>query len=97
MQANRGSEKNMPCLIDFICLCNQSSFNFSLSPLMTAKTCSGGLVLFGSLGQNVVKNITTLIKNAYLATKTYNARKQHTGPERDGGEDGYKWGCTIPM
>src|ERR1700691_2657311 len=30
---------------------------FSLFPSMTAKTCSGGLVLFGSLGQKVLTKI----------------------------------------
>jgi len=76
-----------------MCFIPQTLF-FSLFPSVTAKTCSGSLVLFGSSGQNIILTariiITTLIKNAYLVMKTYNARKQHTGSERGGGENGYK-------
>jgi len=69
---------------------------FSLFPLTTAKSCSGGLVLFGSSERKVIQQTeiitTTLIKNVYLIAtkKTYNARKQHAGPERGGGENRYK-------
>ena len=59
---------------------------FALFPSMTAKTCSGGLVLFGSLGQKVLSDVIlkieiiiinyySHIKNAchVKAKKTYNA------------------------
>jgi len=47
---------------------------------MTAKSCSGSLVLFGSSERKVIQQTeiitTTLIKNVYLIAtkKTYNAR-----------------------
>ena len=69
---------------------------------MTAKTCSGGLVLFGSLGRKVLFDVIpkieiiiisyySRIKNAchVKAKKTYNAGRQRAGPERGGRENGY--------
>jgi hypothetical protein len=70
------------CLITCLIL----NLIFSLFPLTTAKTCSGGLVLFGSSGWKVLSNVILKIKiiiiNYYSriknachvkAEKTYNA------------------------
>ena len=76
---------------------------FSLFPSTTAKTCSSGLVLFGSLGWKVLSDIIPktkiIITNYYSCIKntchvktkkTYNAGQQCTGPERGGGDNRYK-------